>query len=208
MTPIINLKPNDYYSQRNNKWDDPLTSIKEAFIACAPTSRAMFYRGNKIEFTNPTDLEDDDYFMRELRTPEAWDFAREKYPALVAGGFYPNEIHGMYHSYLDPLVCGHRVSDFIPSGITWDKIHYLIEKGRVIMTSGKLPESKIAGHVFCFIGKMDDGRLLVADPYGNPWTGYKDKNGYAIPYTREQFDKYVNHWGHVLLEDVKELEKL
>ncbi len=203
----INLKPVDYYNQRNNEYDDPATPQHERWSACMAEVAAMFYDGNGIKIINPSIWKNGDYFMSLFRTPEAWGFARQKYGWLITQGFKPNEIHGMYHSYLEPLVCGRRVSDFI-EGMTWDKFNRLVEKSRVIFTSGTFKDWGISGdggHAQAIIGREANGDLSIGDPYGNPWTYYQNWNGYRVPFTREQVEKYIHPWGHVLLEDVKDV---
>lgn len=207
MTEIINLTELDYYTQRNNEYDDPTTPAHERWSACMADAAAMFYAGNNIPVTNPSKWQNDDYFMYLLRLEAAWDFARNKYGWLISQGFKPNEIHGMYHSYLEPIVCGKRVSDFVEN-MTWEKYNRLVEKHRVIFTSGIFKDWGIGGdggHAQAIMGRDENGNLLIADPYGNPWTRYQNWNGYRIPFTRQQIEKYLKPWGHVLLEDVKEV---
>ena len=197
MKRIINLKPGDYYTQRNNKYYP--TS------ACMPTARAMFYHGNNIAFVNDSDLIDDDYFMSLLRSKEAYEFAKKKYPNLMESGYQPNEIHGMYGSFLDLKVVGKRQSDF-KTDLTWNKIIEIIKKGQVIMTSGKFPDAGIYGHAFCIIGLINGAlgpALVLADPWGDFRTNYKSKKGYAVTMTEEQFKIHVKplqelKWGHVI----------
>lgn len=190
----INLQPNDMYSQRNNKWDDPRTKIHESFIGCFPTSRAMFYRGNNIPFTNNSDLEDDDYLMKLLRSDAAYQYATIHWPKLVE--FYPpNEIHYMYPEWLDLMVCGKTVSVFHDHGLTFEKAIELMDERKVIMVSGHFPEAKINGHMFCIIGYKDKNTLLLADPFGNFHTNYKDTKGYKVEMTKDEFNKYLK-WGN------------
>jgi hypothetical protein len=195
MNNKINLKPQDYYTQRNNKL--------EPEAACMPTSRAMFYCGNGIAFVNESDLQDDDYFMKILSSDEAFAFAHKKYPDLLADGYPPYEIHGLYHSYLDHKVVGHRVSDF-RLDLTWGEIIERVLDGEVIMTSGAFPG--LEGHAFCIIGAQlnHNIRLILADPWGDYHSSYRDSTGYGIYMDEDDFTSYVKpytsrKWGHVLL---------
>ena len=199
MKKIINLEPKDYYTQRNNSLY-PTT-------ACMPTARAMFYHGNNIAFVNDSDLADDDYFMSLLRSREAYDFAKIKYKSLMYAGYQPNEIHGMYSSFLDLKVIGKRISDF-KTDITFKDIIRRMERGEVIMTSGKFPDAGLNGHAFCIIGLVDGAMgpaLLLADPWGDFRKDYKSKKGYSVLMTEEQFKLHVKplqelKWAHVILE--------
>jgi len=194
---IINLKPSDYYTQRNN------TLYPNS--ACMPTARAMFYHGNNIAFNNPSKLSDDDYFMSLLRSKEAYDFAKKKYPTLMDAGYQPNEIHGMYSSFLDLKVVGKRVSDFL-TDLTYKDIINRMEKGEVIMTSGKFPEAGLIGHAFCIIGYINGAigpALILADPWGDFRNNYRSKKGYSVLMTEYEFKIHVKplqelKWGHVI----------
>lgn len=199
MKKVINLKPNDYYTQRNN-------TLYPA-SACMPTARAMFYHGNNIAFDNPSNLSDDDYFMSLLRSKEAYDYAKKKYPVLMQLGYLPNEIHGMYSSYLDIRVVGKRVSDFL-TDLTFKDIISRMEKGEVIMTSGKFPDAGLNGHAFCIIGFVNGAigpALLLADPWGDFRKDYRSRKGYSVLMTEEEFKTHVKplrdlKWGHVINE--------
>ena len=197
MISQINLMPGDFFTQRNNKIS-PGT-------ACMPTARVMFYRGNGIKYVNPSEYADDDYLMHSLRTPEAWYFAKHKYHAIVEAGYPPNEIHGMYHSWLDPLVVGRRVSDF-RTDLSWDDYLDRILAGNVIMTSGRF--GTLDGHAVVMIGVVSSSLgpcLVLADPWGDYRTDYKERGGYAINMSREDFESCIKptdskkKWGHVLI---------
>lgn len=186
-----NLSRNDHYSQRNNAFD-PLN-------ACMPTAYGTFLDGNKIKYSNPSGLPSDDFFMSLLRSDAAKHLRDKKYPHLSK--YPPNEIHGMYHYFLEPLICGGKISDF-RTDLTYDKIIEILDKGQIIMTSGSFPS--IPGHAFCFIGYDDNGFLRLSDPYGDYRTGYSDKNGYDVKMNPTDFEKYVkpgpvNKWGRVLI---------
>lgn len=212
---ILNLKKEDYYTQRNNPGvygDNPDVEGEEDYYLkaswqCMPTGYAMFLRGNKKAYKNPSNLPDDAYFAKLLVAKEAWEFAKEKYPWLIDAGYAPNQIHGMYGSYLSPIVCGRRVSDF-RTDLTFEDYISRIMDLQVIMTSGSFPG--IDGHAFDMIGlRSSEGRFTLssADPYGNPHTGYKDVRGYDIPFTKEYFIEHVKpndkmqekKWGHVII---------
>ncbi len=185
----INLSTEDYYTQRNN-------TIRPK-AACMPTSYVMFLRGNNIPFQNSSDLQDDDYFMKILNTTNAKNFCLKKYP--WSEGIPPNEIHGLYGSYLGYFICGRRVSDF-NTNLQYDHYLELLEQRKVIMTSGSFPG--LSGHAFCVIGIHGDD-LILADPWGDFHTGYTDHAGYGVRMTKEEFIKHVKpvgedrKWGHV-----------
>ncbi len=184
------LKPGDYYTQRNNEFYPG--------SACMPTSRVMFYIAAGIKYSNISNLPDDDYFMSILRTDEAEEFKNNKYPSLSK---YPgNQIHGMYHSYLDPIVVGNRTSDF-KTNLEWNDFVSEIKNGNPVMTSGRFHE--IDGHAFVVIG-YENEELIIADPWGNfklrylgPW----GRKGYGIRMNRQEFEEHVKpgelKWGHI-----------
>lgn len=186
------LRPEDYYTQRNNRF--------EPYGACMNTSRVMFYIAAGIEYNNPSNLSDDDYFFSMLNTSDAKQFALKKYPNL--SDYPPQEIHGMM-IYLDRIVTGKRRTDF-KTNLTWWDFVQEIKNGRPVMTSGKFPS--INGHAFVFVGYDEDtDELIAVDPWGNPhlnYKGSKGQKGYGIRYNREYFNKHVKpgeyKWGHIL----------
>ena len=206
---MINLKPDDYYTQRNNPTVTGYENEKlYSSSQCMNTSYVMFLIGNKIPFENPTDLPHDAYFGKLLISDDAYAFAHSKYPELIEKGIPPVEIHGMYGSYLSPIVCGKRVSDFRTDLSFYDFVD-IIFHGGVIMTSGRFPEAGIIGHAFCVIGHVEnlyEGQLILADPWGDYTNNYRSQNGYGIHMNHEDFMKHVKpgieKWGHVLLEEI------
>jgi hypothetical protein len=197
MNKKINLDANDYYTQRNNQ-------IKPS-VACMPTARVMFYIGNKIKYNNPSKYQDDDFFMSLLLSDAAKEFAQKKYPNLVNAGYAPNEIHGMYNSWLDEIVTGKRVSDF-KLDLTFDDYIDRIKTGQVIMTSGQF--GNFSGHAVVIIGVVHPTKtplLVLADPYGDYRETYLKGSGYAVTMTKEDFIDHVkpvgkfSKWGHVII---------
>ena len=184
------LRPEDYYTQRNNKLNPE--------SACMNTSRVMFYKAAGISYTqSDSGLADDDYFMQLLQSEEAEQFALKKYP--WAKDVPVNEIHGMYGSWLDEKVTGKRRTDF-KTNLTWHDFVRELSNGRPVMTSGRF--IGIPGHAFVFIG-YSKGSLIAADPWGDPHSRYRSTKGYGIPYDQEYFEAHVKpgeyKWGHLLL---------
>ena len=199
-----NLDADDYYTQRNNR-------IRPS-AACMPTARVMYYIGNGILYNNPTDLSDDDYLMQTLNTKEAKAFAKAKYKWACKGNkllYPPNEIHGMYNSYLDERVTGRRSGDFF-LGLSADDFINILTAGYVIMTSGSF--KGIPGHALCLIG-FDGKEFHLADPWGNWRTGYKDVCGYGVSMSKSDFVAHIKptglaaKWAHLPYTAVKEIKK-
>lgn len=202
MSVILLLDPNDYYSQRNNSIDP--------MVACMPTARVMFYKANNIEYNNPTKMVDDDYFMYSLNTKEAKDFCYNKYPWAYnkenpEKSIPPNQVHGMYNSYLDPLVCGKRVSDFSESLSFENYVDRVVNKKQAIMTSGEFAYLK--GHAVIFMGYDTKSKeLIIADPYGDFHSNYVRTRGYGVRINRKEFGSIIKptglvnkKWGSVLI---------
>jgi hypothetical protein len=203
----INLSEKQYNTQRDN--------LKNPNAACMPTSYSVFLEGNNIPFENRSLIEfgkqyaNDDYFMMLLNTKEAKDYCYRNYPFAYNAthpdwSLPPNQIHGMYSSYLAPLICGEKVSSFMTTLTFESYVDYVVRLGKVIMTSGSFPEAKIDGHAFCVIGYSEvTNNLILSDPYGNFMTNYKDPYGYHIEMSREEFIAHVKpckelkKWGHV-----------
>ena len=70
------------------------------------------------------------------------------------------------------------------------------------MTSVAFPG--LPGHAVLFHGEKR-GKLIFADPYGDPWSGYSSHEGYAVEMNKDQFRQHVKalgenlKWGHVPL---------
>lgn len=189
------LKPEDYYTQRNNK----LFSNS----ACMPTARVMFYLANGLKIINPTGMPHDDYITSILDTEEAKAFCYEKYPFAKEQDIPPREVHGMYNSYVDKIVVGKRVSDF-KIDLIWSDFVTSICQRKAIMTSGKFTEAGILGHAFVVTG-LENGSLRISDPYGDFTRNYSVANGYDVPMSYGDFLRHVKvadksfKWGHVIL---------
>jgi hypothetical protein len=195
------LKPDDYYTQRNNK--------TFGYRACMPTTRVMFFKANNIVYTNPTDKADDDYFMDLLLTDESKEFCYKNFPWAYNAkqpdkSIWPNEVHSMYNSWLDGKVVGKVVSDFV-TNLTFDSyVDSILNKGMAIMTSGTFGE--IAGHAVLFMGyDTNTNELIIADPYGDYKSKYRNTKGYGIRMNYEEFNTHIKpsdsfyKWGHITL---------
>lgn len=200
MAYVMNLKAEDFYTQRNNQWDDPRTPHHERIEACMPTTRVMFYKGNRITFDNPSDLADDDFFMKTLRSDMAYEYAEKHFPGL-AHDYPPNQIHGMYQ-WLDEVVCGHCLSIFNDKGLTFKKAMSYVKDGKCLMVSGRFEEAGLNGHAFLIAGYFNDD-LLIADPWGDYRNNYKpimtDRGkakygGFGVVMNESDFNKILK-WG-------------
>ena len=184
------LKPSDYYSQRNN-------TVKP-LAACMATARVMWLLANGITFRSPLGKQPEDYFMELLNSEEAIEFCRAKYP--WSEGIPPNEVHGMYGSWLDERVTGKRRSNFL-TNLSWDSYLCYLDNGHAIMTAGAFPTTD--GHAVVAIGIREDRTALrLADPHGDWRTDYTDEHGYDVPLLRADFDRFISgdgsgKWGHV-----------
>lgn len=185
---VLLLKSNDYYTQRNNleKW---------RYRSCMASTRAMFYKANNIEYTNPTEEADDDYFMGLLNTQEAKDFCYKQFPWAYNSkepekSIWPNEVHGMYNQYLDKLVCGKKVSSFENQALDWNYFVNSIQNKKAIMVSGTFGD--ILGHAVLVMGYDEvTNELIIADPYGDFHSSYKNPKGYGIRMSYNDFNTHI-----------------
>jgi len=202
------LKPADYYTQRNNPTVHGRSNYElYARDQCMNTSYVMFLIAAGIKYNNTSDLPDDAYFGKLLISDDAWEFAAKKYPWAkdTDPPTPPNEIHGMYGSYLSPIICGKRASDF-RTDLSYDEMLSEIHSGRPVMSSGAF--HGIPGHAFVFVGEQD-GMLLAADPWGDPWSGYRSTHGYLVPWPRGSWAQHIKPlgdpdagWGHTVIQEV------
>lgn len=202
------LKPENYYTQRNNPEVKANGFELEGNVQCMPTSRVMFYIAADIKYENPSNLPDDAYFTSLLISKEAIEFAKIKYPWAVKDGvliYPPNEIHGMYGSWLDEKVTGKRRTDF-KLDLIWDDFVFEVNiLKNPVMTSGQYPG--INGHATVFVGYDPRSKeLRNVDPNGNPHLEYKGDmgaKGYDVRYNKEYFNEHIKRtdlkWAHILL---------
>jgi len=180
--PVLLLKADDYYSQRNN--------LINPTASCMPTARVMWYIANDIGFESPQNMQPEDHFMELLNSPEAVAFCRQKYP--WSDGIPPNEVHGMYGAWLDERVTGKRRSDFVTS-LHWSDYYKYLDNGHAIMTAGAFPTTH--GHAVVFIGFQPGADVdYIADPWGDFRLDYADRHGYAIPMTESEFDRIITQF--------------
>jgi hypothetical protein len=165
---VINLKPDDYYKQTNNQ-------VRPG-LSCTPTSTIMFWLGNKIPFTSPSDFtysQPEDNVTEACLTENAWKRCYELSPWIKDYNIknptkliYPYENPYLYPDYIDPLFCSKTISKFIIN-CTYNMVLDYLNKGKIVLTTAKFPEAGIKGHTFCIIGYKDEKTLYLGDPYGN-----------------------------------------
>lgn len=201
---MMHLPRDERYTQRNNPF--------KPGAACMPTTWVMWciaegLRPELVDYCRsirlPMNLLDN-HCMELLNTAEAIAFASGKYHSLIELGYAPNEIHGMFHSWLEPRILGRGVSDFLyadPSipgtGLTYDDFARIIASGHSLWTSGwyEGQHGRIAGHANGFFGLTDGGVLVNVDPYGSPHTKYRDDDGYGVLYPRGFFNLHIKGVG-------------
>lgn len=190
------LEPTDRYSQRNNTY--------KPFSACMPTSFVMWCIAENLDIEErlKENAPVDNWCMVELNTDDAIAFAIMKYGDLIKQKYSPNEIHGMYHSWIEPLIFGEIKSDFIyaaensDKGFTFDEYIDIIRSGHAIWTSGKYQgmHGPIEGHASLFAGE-DNGQLRIVDPYGNFHFNFRDDQGYDVRMNEQEFIDYIKPIG-------------
>ena len=186
----INLTPTreKFYSQLNN--------VIDPYIACQVTSMVAgldvggFDLG-PIMTANPYKQPEDKlrYFMPH--DPDVQNFWKNSHPnnldvpAPELGDcmvFAVNKLYGKTVTYYD-------------GKLTLDKAIGDLANGLPVYTSMKYPDninfsgkpSPIPGHIVLIVG-VDDGVLLINDPYKNHLTGERD--GFNNRYTAEQFNRH------------------
>lgn len=197
MPEAMLLQKNDRYSQRNNTF--------RPSVACMPTTYVMWCisQGFEIESKAPQGKSIDDYLMQLMNMEPARKFAAKKYPELSNAGYTPNEIHGMYHSFLEPLLFGKMVSDFIyagnndGNGLNFEEIVTLLDKGITVWVSGAYQGIKgpIEGHASLIAGHDGNGNLRIVDPYGNFHEKFANDSGYDVRMNRAEFVSMIKPLG-------------
>ena len=186
----INLTParEKFYSQLNNEIDP--------YIACQVTSMVAgldiggFGLGPVMTANAYKQPEDKlRHFM--LYDPDVQAFWKKSHPnnldvpAPEWGGcmvFAVNKLYGRRIVYYDGGLTLAKILEDLGGGLP---VYTSMRYPKNINFSGKL--SPIPGHIVLIVG-VDDGALLINDPYKNHLTGERD--GFNNRYTFEQFNRH------------------
>lgn len=185
---IINLSPNDFYTQTNNEL--------KPFEACKPTARIMFYKGNKLNPSFPSSTrklrQEEDKIFYLLNTESAKDWCKKrKYSLEVCKE--PNLGNEVYPEYLDPLLFEGSIVSGFSYEMNLEEMAGRIATGEVLMTSGvfdyyssKSNSVIIISHAIVLVGLTKSG-FLIADPLNKDFhTNYRSGKGYLVEMTFDE----------------------
>lgn len=88
---------------------------------------------------------------------------------------------------------------FKDKNISFNNLTKLVDNGPVILQTKKMG-SLHGGHIILAVG-YTESHIIVADPYGNALTNYKDHNGENVLYHKDWLKKYTGsmirciYWG-------------
>lgn len=88
----------------------------------------------------------------------------------------------------------HGTIVYMDANCNWENLYKAIDVCPVILGTNKMGGLP-GGHIILVTGYADNGDLFVHDPYGNATTGYKDKNGENVVYSKAFLTPFVgvNH---------------
>lgn len=164
----MKIVPNlTYYTQRNN-WGD-------SYSECFPTSMVMAMVNNGVEKVDPTlrKFMIDDLFAHFIeltyRSKEAkyyWDKEKDSCIKWLNKSPYFNNSSKHYVAWIE--------------GATYEQICKEIDEGyTVVLGTYKLGGLK-GGHVLTVVGYDENRNFILYDPFGDPNTNYKSKNGKGV----------------------------
>lgn len=168
LTIIDNSKKDEYHTQINNR--------RYPFSACNVTSGIMFLKSNGVAFNNPTDEQDEDYFMFLMRSRDAYEKMEELASWTVRDKGYkvtnwldqgqlsqrykypPSEVWQCLEWGINRLA-GQRIGQLRWGASLWD-LFFEIAKKRTVMTGGKwLPSG--GGHFNVTVGLVTSQTGIV-----------------------------------------------
>lgn len=161
-----------YYSQRDNDYEPSAT--------CNVTSLAMVMAYWGIS-SSQKQLEDELYIV--LQMPEALDYYKKAFPSLYKANYKIQTVHGM----LGWLVKQKGFNWSYTEKGTWEDFK---TASYPLIVSGQFTKS---GHIIVVCGMTTIGDLIVHDPYGDWYSGYKNPNGqYRIYSKKDMLDVLAN----------------
>lgn len=210
----INLsRDSDYCTQINNK--------KLPYESCNTTAAIMALDASGITYPRRDGVQPEDDLTELLLTPEAWRIFRLNHSAARNAGLKPQNVSPMLAWGINKFV-GHDVDNFITTG-TLQQMIWLLLNGKALIMSGSFTKS---GHFIAIIGfrtrqdryyiksetavdmcKIDT--IIVDDPYGNYYSGYKDHRGNNVHFNLQEFNRLTNesnHDGHKWMHIISEVE--
>ena len=157
------LRAEDFHTQRNNE-NDPHNTCGNTTLANLIEAAGVWryaVDGEQLE----------DTIYRVLRQPICQAYCRDKYPKYIN---YPERVADML-AFVGTHITGKRfVSRNIGSVI---QVAKMIQRGHAVGCLGKFYKGQL--HYVAVTG-LDDDMFLIADPYGDFTTDYRNKKGYAV----------------------------
>lgn len=193
---IVNLDEEDFHKIVTNSWERTFAiSAEETTVNYIPIARLLYYKGNNITIEHSPDksIPDSMYFIQLLNTIEAIKHCKEHYYTFDESlKLPPNQVHGMYATWLDYEINA-SIKSAIKTNANFHDIIVLVKQGLVIMANGVYAgkNGDIISTTNCIVGYDDESNmLLLADPYGDYHTQFENRNGYLVTMTEREF---VNH---------------
>ena len=199
----------DFHTQINNK--------KIPYRSCGSTSSIMALKNTRIPIDTPLDEQEEDYLTGLLLSDEAHEVMKKIAPWAVKSKTPANEVHVMIDWGVNKIISDKRFKMFFDENSNIKKLAYDTLERKSSVVSGKFTSY---GHMTCFSGfttYQDNIReikthkdinvelikdIIIDDPYGNYFTGYKDHHGNNVYFPIDIFLALVsrgeekNIWAH------------
>lgn len=200
MVKINISRPNDYYSQLNNK--------KFPLASCNTTSMVEALVVSGVDFPYPDGKQPEDHFTEIMETDEMYKM-RDRYGDWTKQ-YRPAEIHMLLSWATNQKLVGRKVTRFSTEYPLQLLLFDLACRKRPCVVSGSFTSS---GHIVVMVGfntlqkdvdLVDEPRkirlsavkqIIVDDPYGNWYTDYEDHHGNDIPFEFPDFNRLTNSSG-------------
>lgn len=159
-----------YFSQRDN-FHHPSGTCNVSALAMALAHQGVRPRaaGRQLE----------DELFEEISSPEGQEYFREHCPDSLKEGLRPNTVFEM----LVWVARRRGVSASFSTERTPAELRAEIDAGRPVVISGAFTGS---GHIVLLLGYTATGDLVCHDPWGDWMRGYRNAQGEARIYEREQ----------------------
>lgn len=184
------------------QWDNAI----DPSGTCNVTSMVNALEVGNFEFQAPEGMQPEDYLATLLETKEAYSIMARLYKWAV-GSYKPRHVHGMLSWAVNEKLVGTPVTFFTERAHMREIIYHMVATRTAVVTSGRFTPY---GHVVTIVGfasSQDDilmatapqdiklshiSHIIVNDPWGNYFTGYRDKNGFNVRFPYHTFVGLAN----------------
>lgn len=200
---IINLsQESPYHTQRDNKFYPHGT--------CNTTASINALLASGISFDYPANVQPEDYLTLILESEEAWEKMKKEYPQFITKGYHPRHVHKIIEWAINEKLVKRQVVRFTTRATMKDILFHIVHNRGAVNVNGRFTEF---GHIVTIVGfkssqnnsitKPQDIQLnkieyvIVDDPYGNYFSGYKDFNGNDLKFPIDKLNYLIKEYNNL-----------